>query len=168
MHAYCLFCQTQRCEEIAEAIRSITGYQCLVPRIVQRYWKKGQEEHRIHPYLPGYLFLYTEDPIDDFRNIRSITGVLRVLGLPENGYQLTGSDRAFADMLHQMDGTLGILKTCTVGDRVQIDASLYQGFCGEITRLDRRKGRAQIRFDFDGQIQNVWVGVDLVKRQDKD
>ena len=167
MYAYCLFCQTQRCEMIAETINSITDHRCFMPRIVQRYWLKGEALERIHPYLPGYLFLYTEEPVEDFGTIRSIAGVIRILGLEEQGYQLTGSDLAFARMLYQMDGCLGILKVRSVGDRVRIATELYEGFTGEIVRLDKRKRRAMIRFDFDGKEHHVWVAVDKIKDTDE-
>ena len=67
-------------------------------------------------------------------------------------------------VLYDMDGTLGILKAYQEGDRVKLDSHLYHGFEGEIIRLDRRKGRAQIRFDFDGREQKVWVGYDLMEK----
>ena len=64
-----------------------------------------------------------------------------------------------------MDGQLGIMKAVKEGDSVRLAGELYHGFTGEIVRLDRRKGRAQIRFDFDGSVQNVWVGYDLIQEK---
>ena len=164
MHMYCLFCQTQRTPQIADIIQRTLGIRCISPKITQRCWVKGKEEHRIHDYLPGYLFLYSEEPIETYRNVMRINGVFRRLGSSEDGYELTGADREFAHVLYDMDGTLGILQGIEEGSRVVLNSSLYHGFEGEITRLDRRKGRAQIEFDFDGQIQRVWVGLDIVKK----
>ena len=166
MHTYCLFCQTQKAAQVVNLIESIypedTGVRCISPRIVQRCWVKGKEELRVHDYLPGYLFLYTEDPIKEFVELRRVTGVIRLLGERDDGYELVGADRDFAEMLHNMDGTIGIMKTVKVGDRVQLDKSIYKGFTGEVIRVDRRKGRCQIRFEFDKSIQNVWVGYEVV------
>ena len=165
MHIYCLFCQTHKTAQITQNIESTTSIRCISPKLVQRYWKKGAQEHRVHHYLPGYIFMYAEEPIHRFWEVMRFDGVIRKLGSDENGYELTGADRAFALMLYHMDGTIGIMKTYQVGDRVELAGDLYHGFKGEITRLDKRKGRAQIRFLFDGSEQNVWVGYDLIRRQ---
>lgn len=164
MHIYCLFCQTQKTSHIADIIERTQNVHCISPKITQRCWVKGKEEHRIHEYLPGYLFLYSEEPIEFYREIMRIDGVFRRLGSSDDGYELSGSDRVFAEILYDMEGCLGILKAVEEGDRVQIASELYHGFTGEITRLDRRKGRAQIEYDFDGQIQKVWVGLDIIKK----
>ena len=166
MHIYCLFCQTQRTRQIAEVIQATLDIQCISPKIVQRLWVKGEEQHKIHEYLPGYLFLYSETPIRSFGDIRPIEGVFRLLGSAESGYELAGADRAFAEILYDMGGTLGILQGLDTGDRVRLDSELYHGFSGEITRLDRRKGRAQIEFDFDGKAQKVWVGLDIIRPEE--
>lgn len=167
MHMYCLFCQTQRAEQIAELIEYIhngdDGFRCISPKIVQRYWVKGREERRIHNYLPGYIFLYMEEPLPAEARQQTVPGIIRMLGLPEDNYELTGPDRDFAQMLYDMDGTIGIMKTIREGDLVKLDRSLYKGFTGEVIKIDRRKGRAQIRFTFDGSVQLVWVGYEMVR-----
>ena len=164
-HIYCIFCETQKTSTIAQLIEEVLRIRCISPRIVQRYWKQGREEHHVHDYLPGYIFLYTEEPVESFRDVCQFPGVLRVLGREENDYELEGADRSFAAMLHEMGGTIGIMKAYREGDHVKLANHLYQGFTGEIVRMDRRKGRAQIRFDFDGSTQYVWVGYDLIHRE---
>ena len=167
-YAYCIFCDTQRTEAVADLINRVLNVHCISHKIVQRYWKKGVCDTRIHKYLPGYLFLYAQNPVESFRDVLQFPGVLRVLGVREEGYALTGSDLAFARVLRDMDGTLGILKAVEEGDHVRLAGNLYHGFTGEIVRLDRRKGRAEIRFDFDGSVQNVWVGYDLIDKKAED
>lgn len=164
-YVYCIFCDTQRTEAVADLINRVLQVHCISPKIVQRYWKKGVCEERIHKYLPGYLFLYADNPVESFRDVLQFPGVLRVLGVRENGYELGGADLAFARVLRDMDGQLGIMKAVKEGDAVRLAGELYHGFTGEIVRLDRRKGRAQIRFDFDGSVQNVWVGYDLIQEK---
>lgn len=164
-YVYCIFCDTQRTEAVADLINRVLQVHCISPKIVQRYWKKGVCEERIHKYLPGYLFLYADNPVESFRDVLQFPGVLRVLGVRENGYELGGADLAFARVLRDMDGQLGIMKAVKEGDAVRLAGELYHGFTGEIVRLDRRKGRAQILFDFDGSVQNVWVGYDLIQEK---
>ena len=162
MHAYCIFCQTQKTEQIADAIEKILHIRCINAKIIQRYWRKGRQELRVHDYLPGYLFLYSEEPLEAYQDIARLQGVIRRLGSEDADYELTGSDYEFARMLYELDGTIGILKTVQVGDKVDLVRGLYQGFSGRIIRVDRRKGRCQIEFEFDGTVQNVWVGYEMI------
>ena len=85
------------------------------------------------------------------------------LGERREGYLLGGDDRRFAEMLYDNGGTIGILKAYEEGDRVKLSRDAFGGFEGEIIRLDRRKGRAQIRYTFDQTEYKVWVGYELMK-----
>ena len=163
MYAYCLHCSTVKCAMVAESIRRKLGCEAFSPRIVQRKWIKGKVVEEVHDYLPGYVFVYTQEPIDSFEPIRSMEGVLRCLGERREGYLLGGDDRRFAEMLYDNGGTIGILKAYEEGDRVKLSRDAFGGFEGEIIRLDRRKGRAQIRYTFDQTEYKVWVEYELMK-----
>ena len=163
MYAYCFFCSTVKCQLVSTAIRQKFGHVAFSPKIVQRKWVKGSCREEVRDYLPGYVFVYAKRPIDDFREIRAMEGVLRALGQRDDDYQLTGNDRRFADMLYAHDGTIGIMKAYREGDRVKLAKEMLGGFEGEIIRLDSRKGRAQIQYNFDGGTYKVWVGYELIE-----
>ena len=163
MYSYCIFCTTVKCEMIASAIRQKFGYTAFSPRIVQRRWVKGECLEEIKPYLPGYVFVYSEKPLTEFREIRMMEGVGRYLGQRDEGYQLKGNDRSFAEMLYAQNGTIGIMKTYREGDRVRLAKSMLGDFKGEIIKLDKRKGRALLQYDFDGNSYKVWVGYELIE-----
>ena len=160
MHFYCLFCRPQMTAAISAAIEKRVQISCFRSKIIQRYWKKGKQELRAHEYLPEYLFLCAEKRLEHPAEISKLEGVRRMVGRSEQGYELAGQDLAFAKLLYGMGGTLGILKTRSAGNHLQPDRRAYPGFDGKIIRLDRRKGRALLRFIFDGKVQTVWVGVD--------
>ena len=163
MIAYCIFCNTVKCDLVAAAIRQKFGYTAFSPKIVQRKWVKGECFEEVRPYLPGYVFLYTQQPLTEFREIRMMEGVGRYLGERDDGYQLQGEDRSFAEMLYAHDGTIGIMKAYKEGDRVKLARDMLGDFEGEIIRLDRRKGRAQLQYNFDGNSYKVWVGYELIE-----
>ena len=94
VHAYCLHCETQRCGTIAELLRRNYGYYSFSPQIIQRKWVKGKQTEESHDWLPGYLFLYTEEQIQPRFDI---SGIIRCLGNSE----LSGQDLAFAEMIYQ-------------------------------------------------------------------
>ncbi len=161
MHAYCLFCNTSKCGEVADAIRRSLGHQVIAPKIVQRKWIKGTPTEAIHDLLPGYVFIYTAEPIVDFLPILRMQEVYRILGEKDYGYRLTGSDYSFAETLLEKDGTIGILKVYRVGERVKLARGMLGDVEGEIIRLDRR-GRAQVQFFFDSIAYKIWVGYEMI------
>ncbi len=160
---YCLFCNTQKAGAIAEIFQHEGTVRALSPRIVQRKWVKGRALEEEHSYLPGYVFLYSDHPIEKFYRLYHIPGVLRILGNRDEDYLLSGSDLAFAKMLASMNGVIGILKAYQEGDLVKLDREVFGDFEGRIVKFDRSRKRAQIEFDFDGRKQNVWCGVDMIR-----
>ena len=162
VYSYCFFCNTVKCEAVAAAMCQKFDCKAFSPKIVQRKWIKGTCYEEIRAYLPGYVFVYAEEPIEDFREFHLMEGVLRHLGQRENDFQLMGDDRRFAEMLYAHDGVIGIQKAYEEGDRVKLVKEAFGGFEGEIVKLDRRKGRAQIQYVFDGSTYKVWVGYELI------
>ncbi|MBQ8088241.1 MAG: hypothetical protein IJ234_07470 [Clostridia bacterium] len=163
LFAYCYFCNTVKCAAVANAIAVKYGFKAITPKIIQRKWMKGTPTEAVHDYLPGYVFVYTQEAQVNPRELCRIDGVLRCLGERELNYVLTGTDLDFANMLLGCDGTIGILKAYQEGDRVRLAKNALGGFEGEIIKLDRRRGRAQIQYSFDGISYKVWVGYELIE-----
>ena len=162
MNAYCLFCTTAKRDEVAQKLRRKYGWHILCPKLIQRKWVRGTALEMLREYLPGYLFIYTDAPIENPLALRREDFVIRCLGAPDCGYVLQGGDLAFAEMLYNNNGTIGILKAYQEGDRVKLVQGALGSIEGEIIRLDRRKGRAQIQYQFDGAVYKTWVGFDLI------
>ena len=165
MNAYCLSCVTMKRDEVAEKLRRKYGWHVISPRIIQRKWVKGTAIEELREYLPGYLFVYTDEPIENPRSLWREDNVIRCLGDPDAGCILDGGDLAFAEMLYDKNGTIGILKAYSEGDRVKLVEGALGRFEGEIIKLDRRKGRAQIRYQFGGTEYKTWVGFDMIDDQ---
>lgn len=163
MFSYCFFCNTVKCGLVAAAINQKFGYTAFSPKIIQRKWVKGTCHEEVRDYLPGYVFVYAREPITEFREIHIMEGVLRFLGLREEGFQLAGDDKRFAEMLYANNGTIGIMKAYKEGDRVKLAKDMLGDFEGEIIKLDRRKGRAQIQYNFDNNSYKVWVGYEMIE-----
>ena len=156
MLAYCMFCETQRCRQISEYLRITRGVTCISPVIIQRKWIKGVPTEEPHDWLPGYLFLYTEEPV--FQRFDA-DGIIRVLG---NG-PLTGQDLKFAEMIYRRNGILGSLSLVQEGDRCIISDEAWNELRGKVIRLDRGRRRCCVEYEFDGIIRTIWVGYELVR-----
>lgn len=164
VHTYCLFCNSAKRALVAGDVQQRMGVGVVVPRILRRKWIRGKALDTIEDYLPGYLFLYSGEPIEDFSPLFRMENVYRVLGSRDSGYRLTGSDRMFAEMLREVGGTIGVLKTYREGDRVKLAEGALGGVEGEIVKLDRR-GRALLRFGFDGVTIQSWVAIEQIDNQ---
>lgn len=161
MYHYCLFCLTQRSGIIKQLIERQYGYKVISPKIIQRHWVHGQKVEKEYQYLPGYLFVYTYEPIESVTELRRINGVIRQLGELDTGFQLNGSDLTFSEFLLQNNGQIGPQKVYQEGDRLQLCEGLLTGMSGRITKVDRQYKRMQITFVFDGLERKVWTGYDI-------
>ena len=155
MYAYCFFCETQRCRVIAELIRKKHGYTCFAPQIIQRKWVKGIPYEEPHDWLPGYVFVYSDEKI----NPRfAVDGIIRCLG---NG-ELLGQDREFAGMLFQKNGVIGSVPLVQEGDHCFVADPSWQGMQGTVVKLDRGRRRCCLEFMFDDVRRTIWVGYELL------
>lgn len=161
MYSYCLFCERQRCSAIAQLIELRPGIRCISPRIIQRKWKEGKCLEQIHDWLPGYLFLYTEEPMLERIHL---PGIIRWLGYGE----LEGSDRAFAEMLYEKNGVMGIIRLAKVGDRCNINDPLWKNTEGKIIKIDRGRKRCCVEILFDDVQRTIWLGYDLIQPKEKE
>lgn len=155
MLAYCLFCETQKCVTIACLIERYWKIRCIYPEIIQRKWVKGTPKEVHHSMLPGYLFLYPEEPI--VHSIR-IPGIIRTLG---NG-KLENEDLAFAEMLSEHNGVIGTIHLVEIGERCIVADTSWKKMEGKVVKLDRGRKRCCVEFVFDNIRRNVWLGYDLI------
>lgn len=167
MISYCLFCNTSRCDRISALLVQQIACEAYSPKIVQRKWIKGKCYEVINDYLPGYVFLFSEDPLGDLQKVYSVDGVIRFLGNKKEGFQLQGEDRQFSQMIYDNHGVIGIMKAYQEGDRIKLLDSSFAGLAGEIIKVDRRKGRAQVCIHFDKKDFLIWVGYDLIEKAGK-
>ena len=157
-HAYCLFCETQKCPLIARIIERCWGIRCIFPQIVQRKWVRGIPEEVRHAMLPGYLFLYPEEPLE---HLIRIPGVICTLG---NG-ELRDEDLAFAEMLYERNGVIGTIHLVEVGEYCTVTDPLWQKMEGKVIKIDRGRKRCCVEFTFDKTRRTVWLGYDLVQTE---
>ena len=164
MYAYCLFCITQRCSVIAKLMEIRGAYRAFSPQIIRKQRKKGENIERSFDLLPGYVFLYSAERLTDYRIFSGIDGVIRRVGRKDNGYELEGPDLDFAMKLLEKDGLVGSMTICRIGDKVTLEDPLFNGCRGSVVRIDYRKERAKVEFEFDNNSCSTWISLEDVKR----
>ena len=128
---------------------------CISPEIIQRKWNKGIPEEKHHDWLPGYIFLYSEELIE---RVPRIPGIIRLLG---NG-ELQGTDLAFANMMKERKGIMGTIQLIEVGQQCIISDPIWQQMEGKVIKIDHERKRCCVEFIFDKIVRNIWLGYELV------
>ena len=167
MFAYCLFCQTQKCRDIAHILEKRGVMRAFAPQIIKRQRVKGKNTDALYDLLPGYVFLYSDVELPDYRMFRGINGVIRRIGPEDKRYALEGSDLDFAMNLYRKNGVVGQVTILKVGDAVRLDDPLFNGCQGQITQIDYRKQRARVTYRFAGMNCFTWVACELISKEDQ-
>lgn len=167
-HAYCLFCRTGAEAGLKEGIeRKFDHIHALYA--VQEKHKVVDKRYEIdrRNFLPGYLFLYTEEELD-FEMLLRIEDVYKILGDEVSAHELQGSDKAFADWLWENDGVIGISKIRIVENKLQILSGPMQHFSRKILKLDKHTRNVRIRMDFLGKTSDIWLAFEFEDTERKD
>ena len=163
MHIYCLFCMNAHVPAIRKILESSFSCTVLQASILQRKWIKGTPTDVPHDYLPGYLFLYSEEPIPDPYRIIRLEGVIRFLKYDVNeDFEIYGNDRDFAEALYERNGLIRYIPVWQEGDRLKMNDGLFRGQQPTIRKVDRQKKRLQLEFTFDNTVRTIWLGYDIV------
>ncbi len=160
MHAYCLYCRTQRCERIAQLLEIRGMHRAFSPQILQKKRVQGVNEKHYVDLLPGYVFVFSEDLLTDYSVFFGMDGVIRKVGQPDEWYELRGTDREFAFDLLEKDGLVGGTRIVKAGEAVSLEDPLFAKVQGVVTKVDYRKERARVDFVFRGNECHTWVSLD--------
>lgn len=167
MFAYCLFCVTQRCKVIAQLMEVQGASRAFSPQIIRKQRKQGENIERCFDLLPGYVFIYSEKRLTDYKKFSGINGIVRRVGKQDDGYELQGPDLDFAMRLLEKDGVVSSMKICRLGDEITLEDPLFSGCQGKVTEIDYRKERAKVEFMFDQNSCSTWISVEDVKHLHK-
>lgn len=160
-YCYCLFCETKRCKKVASVLEMSGISRAFSPQIVKRQRKNGKNVELLFDFLPGYIFAFTNTPINDVSLLR-IDGVIRVLGKPSQRYCLQGEDRTFALNLLKKNGIIDAIRILRTGDNVMFSVESFFGSEGTIVQIDYRKQRAKVMFPFAGTSCSSWVACSII------
>ena len=101
MYSYCLFCETGKGDYVVRAAMQVFACTAISPKQIQHTWDKGQFTDRARDFLPGYVFIYSEEPIHQPQDIRrKLDRIIRSLRTTDLDYRLHGADEEFAMMLY--------------------------------------------------------------------
>ena len=164
MYTYCLYCEAGKSIYVAAELMAQLNCQAVIPKQVQHTFSKGKWTNRVHNLLPGYLFIYAEEPIEMF-TCKMTPGVVRCLKSNEAQYELQGRDQDFALYLYEKKGIIGKTQVIERDGRLEIIPISFHRADVSIARVDRRNRRMKINIRFLRQTFSTWIEYEIVKQE---
>lgn len=156
-HYGCLFCRTGAETAIADSInQTMIGIEAVAPMRTRRKTVTGKViEDQVH-LLPGYTFFRTEAD-EQPAQLTHITHVLKLLEYDNLSWNLTGSDREFAEFLFDND-LLQPPHVTFIDGKLHFEDGFLYGFDDAVVRVNRRKNTVEVRLGIDRLA--FWIGYD--------
>jgi transcriptional antiterminator NusG len=89
--------------------------------------------------------------------------VYKALSYPDGSYALRGRDLDFVRLLMKNNGVYKISRAVSEGSKIKIIDGPLKDLEGGIIKVNRRKGRALVRIEGEGIINNIWLGFELLR-----
>ena len=153
----CLFCRTGAEATIVGYInQTITDVEAVAPTRARRKTVAGKAIEDQVQLLPGYIFFRTESD-EPLPLLTRITNVLKLLEYNNLSWELTSSDRAFAEFLFGND-LLQPPHITFIDGRLHFEDGFLYGHDDAVLRVSRRKKTAEVRLEIDRLA--FWIGYD--------
>ena len=151
----CLFCRTGAEATIAGYInQTMTNVEAAAPTRTRRKTVAGKPVEDQAQLLPGYIFFRT-DSDEPIPLLTRITNVLKLLEYDNLSWELTGSDREFAEFLFDND-LLQPPHATFIDGRLHFEDGFLYRHDDAVLRVKRRKKTAEVRLEID-QLA-FWIG----------
>ena len=162
----CLFCRTGKEKRIAAEIElELPDVRVIFAEKLRKRRQGRSSVEESVALFPGYLFFRTDADFDA-QVLARRTDVFRLLRDSEGIWHLRGEDLTLARGLFQTDGVVGFSKAYYEGDRIRILDGMLKTYEGRIIRVNRRSQTAQIALGMDGREVTVWLGFELIERNE--
>jgi len=139
-------------------------YSLLVPKrkIFER--KQGIRREVVKTMFPGYVLLETEAIFEFYSQTKGSPHVIRFLR--ENSLFLEVKKEEIKQILKMVNskGLIEISKAFVENDRVRIEEGPLVGMEGIIERIDKRKGRAKVRFYLNEKSLLIDLGIEIIEK----
>ena len=160
--AFCVMCRTGAERAVCERIEQVTpDVTALVPVRVIEEKRQKQWQSFEKTLLPGYVFLFSDNPLPD-NLIRSITKAYKILAYDRGLRDLQHEDREYALWLYRHQGRIEPSVILESGQTIKVLDGPLKDMTGEIKRLDKRKRKVWVAFDFDGEARLVALSEHVV------
>jgi transcription termination/antitermination protein NusG len=140
----------------------------VLPKKLMPIRRRGKQLKELQPLFPGYIFLKSEnllEELDLFWAIRRTDGFIRYLRESASPSPLSERDLVLIRQFISFGKFADTSKvTFDENDRIVVLEGPLKGLEGRITKVNRRKGRAKVLFDFYDTSYPIDLGFEVVER----
>ncbi len=172
MEWYAIFVKTGNEEKVKLRLdyRFQGAPEVFVPKRIVRERRKGIWRERLRVLFPGYVLMRGEITNTVLHQLWDVPDLYKLLKQDTRPVIIPEWEvDVFRHLMDDMD-TIGLSQAYQVGDRVEFlsgPLSLVD-IKGDIVSLDKRKGRAMVRFSFLGQEQILPFGFEWIAKEEAD
>jgi transcriptional antiterminator NusG len=169
MRYYTIHVLTNSEDDFARRLLSLLGKdRLIVPKKLMPIRRKGITRKELQPLFPGYLFLNSDNLLEEadiYWKIRRTDGFIRFLRNSSSPTPLSERDlgliRHFISFGEYADTSK---VTFDENDRIVVLEGPLKGLEGHIVKVDRRKGRAKVLLDIYESPFPIDLGFEVVER----
>ena len=158
----CVFCQTGHEKTIAARIEQTMPHVKAYSVIQEKHKCVGGKRSVVREQVfNGYVFIATTRSIDLHR-LNNLPGVKFVLTDHEGEWELVGNDREFVEWIFENDGIIKMSKVYKEGDKLFFQSGLLKDYEGNIIKINKYRGTAQVEFIFGRMAFKVWAAFEWI------
>lgn len=141
------------------------GFKSLVPRRKLREQKDGKWHEIERLLFPSYVFVNTMMTDEKYYKVSEIPGVINILRGAANSPLPVPLEEMQVIFSFTKEGDLvGISDIFIDGETVRVISGALVGFEGLILKVDKRRFRAKVRFNFADQEKVVELGINVLDK----
>lgn len=172
---YAIFVETgmeeRVCAEIKQRLRLLncmSECELLIPRrkLIERH--QGIVKEVITKMFPGYILIYTEKIQELYGKVRGCRHLIKFIHT--NDYFAEIKVNEIANIVYMMDdsGIIGPSDIYIENDRVRVISGPLKSYDGYIKKIDKRKHRAKVIFQFNGIDHAIDLSINVIERINMD
>lgn len=163
MNWYVVHCFTGKEEEVRSKVKGDDITKAIVPRRIMKERRRGVWRMIERVVFPGYVFVEANMTAQAYYDIRSIPGVMRVLG-SGRPLPLMEDEVTLLLKLACNGDPLGLSEVYVEGGKVTVTAGPLKGFEGHIVKLDARRFRARVNISILGRPRIVELAANVIEK----
>ena len=151
----CLFCRTGSENRVAEYINSrFDGAEAIAPKRLRRKTVQGETLEDSALLLPSYVFFRTDGELA-IKDVRRISGVIKLLRYRDDDWKLIGSDLAYAQFFFEHP-IITYSNATFIDGKIHFLDGILLGHDEDVLRVNRRTQTVEVKMDIVNG--GIWVG----------
>ncbi|MCL2719085.1 MAG: antiterminator LoaP [Lachnospiraceae bacterium] len=170
---YVFMAKTGQEYKAKEEISNFWGMEAVLPFVPMKesyFRKEKQLKKEIEIMFPGYVFVQTEIPENEFLAcapdyIKKSRVALKLLSYADSDkIAIKENERAFLKTLLNENNCMEFLEGIIEGSRIIITSGVFMGLESVIKKINRHKMQAKVEIELLGSIRTMTVGLEIVKK----